>query len=235
MEKLIGRSITQNQVMKQTPAHDNYNPDLLALIPKESKRLVEVGCSSGALAKAFKRINPACHYTGIEIDAKYAELSRHHCDAALNSSIEDLSQASFDALLPVDCWIFGDTLEHLKDPWVILKKIRDQASFESSIVACIPNSQHWSLQARLNSGQFRYEDTGLLDRTHLRFFTRTTMIEMFESTGFKIVEGKPRIFDEPTIEVLEAVKMMAIAIGADPDQAANDAIPFQYVIRAIPA
>ena len=220
--------------MKQTPAHDNYNPDLLALIPKDSKRLVEVGCSSGALAKAFKQINQACHYTGIEIDAGYTELSRHHCDAVLNASIEDLSQASFNALLPVDCWIFGDTLEHLNDPWSMLTRIRDQASSESSIVACIPNSQHWSLQARLNCGQFRYEDVGLLDRTHLRFFTRTTMIEMFESTGFRIVEGNPRVFEQPTIEVLEAVKMMAIAIGADPDQAANDAIPLQYVIRAVP-
>ena len=220
--------------MKQTLAHDNYNPELLSLIPKDSKRLVEVGSSSGALAKAFKRINPSCHYTGIEIDAGYAELSRLHCDAALNASIEDLSQATFNALLPVDCWIFGDTLEHLKDPWAILKRIRSQALSESSIVACIPNSQHWSLQARLNCGQFRYEDVGLLDRTHLRFFTRTTMIEMFESTGFRIVEGNPRVFEQPTIEVLEAVKMMAIAIGADPDQAANDAIPLQYVIRAVP-
>ena len=60
------------------------------------------------------------------------------------------------------------------------------------------------------------------------------MIEMFESIGFRIVEGKPRVFEQPTIEVLEAVKMMAIAIGADPDQAANDAIPLQYVIRAVP-
>src|SRR4029078_10944302 len=127
-------------MMKQTPAHDSYNADLLALIPKDSKRLVEVGCSSGALAKAFKRINQTCHYIGIEIDAEYTKLSSHHCDAVLNASIEDLSQASFNALLPVDCWIFGDTLEHLKDPWMILKKIRDQALSESSIVACIPNS-----------------------------------------------------------------------------------------------
>lgn len=221
--------------MKQTPVHDRHNADLLALVPIASRRLVEVGSSSGALAKAFKGLNPTCHYTGIEIDAEYAESSRRYCDVALNASIEDLSQAAFDALLPADCWIFGDTLEHLKDPWSLLKRIRDRASPETSIVACIPNSQHWSLQARLNCGEFRYEDAGLLDRTHLRFFTRTTMIEMFESTGFRIVEGKPRIFDEPTIEVLEAVKMMAIAVGADPDQAANDAIPFQYVIRAIPA
>ncbi len=198
--------------MKQTPIYNQPNSDLLELIPKKSKRLVEVGSSSGALAEAFKRINRTCHYTGIEIDAERAELSRRHCDVVLIASIEDLSQASFNALLPVDCWIFGDTLEHLKDPWSLLKKIRDQASLQSSIVACIPNSQHWSLQVRLNCGEFRYEDTGLLDRTHLRFFTRTTMIEMFKSTGFRIVEGKARAFDEPAIEILEAVKAMAIAI-----------------------
>ena len=221
--------------MKQTPVHEHHNPDLLAMMPKSSRRLVEVGCSSGALAREFKSINPGCHYTGIEIDAGYAELSKRYCDVTLHASIEDLSDASFTDLLPVDCWIFGDTLEHLRDPWLILGKIRAHASGACSVVACIPNAQHWSLQARLNCGALRYEDTGLLDRTHLRFFTRTTIIELFQSAGFAVVEGKPRVFEGPTPEILQAIRAMAIAIGTDPDQAANDALPFQYVIRAIPA
>ncbi|HTR58443.1 MAG TPA: methyltransferase domain-containing protein [Casimicrobiaceae bacterium] len=223
-----------NIPVKQTPVHEQHNPDLLALMPTDSRRLVEVGCSSGALAREFKSINPNCHYTGIEIDPEYAQLSRRHCDVAVNASIEDLSDASFNELLPVDCWIFGDTLEHLRDPWSILSKIRSGATDGTSIVACIPNSQHWSLQARLNCGGLRYEDAGLLDRTHLRFFTRTTIIEMFHSTGFTIAEGKSRVFEGPTQAIVEAIRAMAKAIGADPNEAANDALPFQYVIRAVP-
>ena len=74
-----------------------------------------------------------------------------------------------------------------------------------------------------------------MDRTHIRWFTRTTMIELFESSGYEIVEGFPRIFDEPAREqILPAIKAMAQAIGVDPEQAASDATPLQWVIRANP-
>ncbi len=222
--------------MQQTPAHDMHNPDLLALMPKQSMRIVEVGSSSGALARTYKALNARCHYTGVEVDPSFVKLSGRYCDSVLNADIEDVDEAAFNKLFPSDCWVFGDTLEHLKDPWLILKKIRGQISIDGSVVACIPNAQHWSLQARLNCGMFKYEDSGLLDRTHLRWFTRTTIIELFQLSGFTIVESRPRIFDEPGREkVLGAIRIMAHAIGADPEAAVRDAIPLQWVVRAIPA
>ena len=221
--------------MKQTPAVDTHNADLLALMPRHSTNVVEVGCSLGALARAFKKLAPSCHYTGIEIDADYAEASKRYCDHVLHASVEELDDATFDSLFPSDCWIFGDTLEHLRDPWQVLRRIRDRIYSEGSVVACIPNAQHWSVQARLNSGQFRYEDSGLLDRTHLRWFTRITMMELFESTGFRIVEGGSRVMDEPGRDkFLDAIKAMAQANNVDPEQAAKDAIPIQWVVRAEP-
>ena len=222
--------------MHQTPAHEKYNPDLLALMPKHSLRIVEIGSSSGALARAFKAANPGCHYTGVEIDAEYARLSERYCDSVLNANIEDVDEPTFDALFPSDCWVFGDALEHLKDPWRLLRRIRDRISTGGSVVACIPNAQHWSLQARLNSGELRYEDSGLLDRTHLRWFTRITIIELFQSSGFQIVDGGSRSFEEPRRgKFLDAIRTMAQASGADPEQAVQDAIPMQWVIRATPA
>ena len=220
--------------MKQTPAHEVANPDLVALMPKTSRRVVEVGSSSGALARAFKGLAPACHYTGIEIDAEYAEASKRYCDAVVFASVEEMDDAAFDALFPSDCWVFGDTLEHLRDPWRLLRRIRERITAGGSVVACIPNAQHWSVQARLNCGLFRYEDSGLLDRTHLRWFTRITIKEMFESTGFSIVEGGARIFDQPSEVVLSAIREMAYSCNTDPDQAATDAIPLQWVVRAEP-
>ena len=176
--------------MKPTPAVDTHNPDVLALMPTQSACVVEVGSSLGALARAFKAQAPHCHYTGIEIDAEYAKASERYCDRVLHASVEELDDAAFDSLFPSDCWVFGDTLEHLRDPWQVLRRIRERIDTQGSIVACIPNAQHWSVQARLNSGHFRYEDSGLLDRTHLRWFTRLTMMEMFESTGFRISGGR---------------------------------------------
>ena len=103
------------------------------------------------------------------------------------------------------------------------------------MVACIPNAQHWSLQARLNCGQFRYEDKGLMDRTHIRWFTRASIDEMFDAAGFAIVEGRCRILDEPYRDAaLAGIRAFAELIGADAEKAATDATPLQYVVRAVP-
>lgn len=221
--------------MQQTPIHDQHNPDLIKLIPIESKKLVEIGCSSGALAREFKKISTDCYWLGVEIDPIYAEMAKRYCDKSIVLDIETASQNFWEETKNADCWIFGDTLEHLKDPWTVLKFIRANISKTGSVVACIPNAQHWTLQAKLSIGDFRYESSGLLDRTHLRWFTRQTIIELFDQSGFQIEAGSPRIFNEPNREAfLPIIEQMAIAAGADPQMAVNDSLPFQYVIRAVP-
>jgi 2-polyprenyl-3-methyl-5-hydroxy-6-metoxy-1,4-benzoquinol methylase len=223
--------------MKQTPVNEIPNWDVLNFVPKNCRRVVEVGSSSGVLAREYKKLNPNCHYTGIEIDAEYAELSRRFCDDVLHASIENLEDSIFDSLFPTDTWIFADVLEHLVDPWRLLRRIRSRIAGEASIVACIPNVQHWSIQANICGGRFFYEDSGLLDRTHLRWFTRLTIVDLFQSTGFRIVEGGPRIFEHmnPSERVRTAIETMAKAIGADVKSSLNDALAFQWVVRAIPS
>jgi SAM-dependent methyltransferase len=218
----------------QTPAHELHNPDLLAFLPMTARRLIEVGCSSGSLAREFKKQGGAGHYTGVELVPEYAEMARRHCDRVLTLDIETVDEAYLRAELPGDCWIFGDTLEHLRDPWTLLSRIRRVIPVTGSIIACIPNAQHWSLQALLSIGAFRYQASGLLDRTHLRWFTRITIAEMFEEAGFRIIQNRSRIFDEPGRQrILLKIRELASLVGADPDQAVNDAMPLQYVIHAI--
>lgn len=223
--------------MKQTPIHEIANMDILSLIPTDCKRVVEIGSSSGALAREYKKINPNCYYTGIEIDEKYAEQSMRHCDRVIHGSIESFDDAAFESLLPSGCWIFADVLEHLVDPWALLRRIRSCSTKDTSIVVCLPNAQHWSVQARLNCGRFIYEDSGLLDRTHLRWFTRLTLIELFRSTGFQIVSASARIFEtmEPGEKIRNAIKVMAESLGTDADTAISDALAFQWLARAVPA
>jgi SAM-dependent methyltransferase len=220
--------------MKQTPVHDQHNPDLLRIMPENLHRVIEFGCSSGALAREYKKTNAGAHYTGVEIDASYAELARRHCDEVL---IQDLDQAGpqfFDGHASADCWVFGDVLEHLKDPWRVLSEIR-RVMNRGCVVACIPNAQHWSVQARLCTGAFRYEDSGLMDRTHLRWFTRITMLEMFRECGFKVEAGFPRIFHAPQQEkVVPAVAEFARLLGVDPKSAVEDCLALQYVLRVVP-
>jgi SAM-dependent methyltransferase len=221
-------------VQKQTPVHQFHNPDLLKLMPANARRVVEIGCSSGALAREYKKLNPHVHYTGIEIDPGYAQLAREHCDRVLDMNIETACADLIAGDLAADCWVFGDVLEHLYDPWALLQKIREASAPGSCIVACIPNAQHWSVQARLSVGDFRYEDAGLFDRTHIRWFTLVTMLELFTQAGWTVEAGVPRVFDEPQREkFLPMIHAMAAAAGRDPEMAVQDALPLQYVFRAV--
>lgn len=221
--------------MNQTPVHDRHNPDLLRLIPLDAHKVVEVGCSSGALAREYKKLNSICRYVGLEIDPTYVALAKLHCDEADVVDIEAVDQLFWERHADADCWVFGDTLEHLRDPWQVLRHIRSILPEHGVVVACIPNAQHWSLQVKLSIGDFRYETSGLLDRTHLRWFTRQTIVELFEGAGFAIDEGIPRVFDEPERErFLPFIRGMAQATGSNPDVAVSDALPLQHVIRAIP-
>lgn len=221
--------------MQQTPVHDSHNPDLLRLIPKNSMRVIEIGCSSGALAREFKRLNPHCNWLGIDIDMNYAQLAQRYCDESMAMDIETANSTFYQSQSERDCWVFGDTLEHLKDPWKVLGEIRNIMPSHGCIVACIPNAQHWSIIAKLSIGDFRYEDSGLLDKTHLRWFTKKTIIELFLSSGFRIISGVPRIFNEPSRDqILPIIGEIAKTCGADPNIAMNDSMALQYVILAEP-
>ena len=225
----------QQQKTSASQAPQACNPYLLAFIPTTAERVIEVGCSTGGLAQAFKATNPDCDYQGIEIDARAAELARRYCNKVSVLDIELLQDDDLAALSDRNCWIFGEVLEHLRDPWHLLARIRKIIPAGGCIVACVPNAQHWSVQAKLSIGHFRYEHGGLFDRASLRWFTRVTLLEMFQQAGFRMDTGTPCIVDEPQRErVLPAIRALAECMGGNPDQAATDALPIKYVIRFVP-
>ena len=227
----------ENIRMKQTPAHELINTDLLALVPKNTRRVVDVGCMHGQMALAVKEKIPAVYYTGIDIDPDYSAIAATRCDRAFAADIDQLSEERWGNLFPSDCWIFGDCLEHLKDPWAVLRSIRARIDSDGCVLICIPNAQHWAVQWRLMTGQFRYEDSGLLDRTHLRWFTRITLLELFQETGWQVAYGITRTLNlVPQQErVLDGIRAFAKACSTDPEQAVQDAVPFQYLFKLIPA
>jgi 2-polyprenyl-3-methyl-5-hydroxy-6-metoxy-1,4-benzoquinol methylase len=221
--------------MKQTPTHEQHNPDLLSIIPNYVKNVIEIGCSSGSLAREFKKLYKEVNWIGVEIDDTFATLASRYCDKTIVANIDDCDEKFFNIYSDRDCWIFGDVLEHLKDPWLVLKRIRDVIPAHGVITACIPNAQHWSMIVKLATGEFRYEDSGLLDRTHLRWFTRKTIIELFESQGFKIVQGFPRIFNNPEPnKFLPAIAEIAKICDLDPQAVIDDTFAWQHVVLAVP-
>ena len=219
--------------MKQTPSYDIANGDILSLVPEHARRVVDVGCMLGTLAREIRRRSPDTEVVGIDIDPSYAEAATQHCNAAFSCDIEQIDADRWQGLFPSDCWIFGDCLEHLRDPWRLLQNIRQSIDEDGCLLVCLPNAQHWSVQWRLASGQFRYESSGLMDRTHIRWFTRTTALEMLQGAGWRVETGLSRHI--PAIPAqdgyLDAIRTFAVAGGFDQDQAVADAAAFQYVFK----
>lgn len=221
------------QNIKQTPINNIHNVDVLNFMRADFTGIVEVGSSSGALARAYRDINPTCSYIGVEIDQDYAEASKQHCTEVIYGNVENLPDETFKRLGDAQCWVFADALEHLYDPWQLLRRIKRNARSGVEVIACIPNAQYWGIQSALNSGRFIYQESGLLDRTHIRWLTRITILDLFHANGFQVVEMISRILQQPSEEMIAGIRQIANASGSDPDLAVQDAIAFQYVVRAV--
>lgn len=215
-------------------ASQNINTDLLAFVPPNAQKLVELGCHDGTFAKTYRQRNPICNYTGIEKALAPARAARPHCDFVFDQDIELATPQLWSHVAGADCWILGEALEQLRDPWSVLAKIRANMAPGGSLVIAVRNSQHWSLQARLNAGDVRYEKTGQLPRSQLHWFSRGSTLALLQETGFQVSGGSARIPDEPARDkYLPAIRMMAEASGIDPTAAVEDALPLMYIITAV--
>ncbi len=125
---------------------------------------------------------------GIELVGEVAEKATQRLDKVINRTVEDaiplLPDRHFDAI------ILADVLEHLQDPFFVLEHIKEKLADKGEIVASIPNVRHWSVLKGLLEGRWDYQEAGILDRTHLRFFTRTQRLQLFNDAGFDIKEMK---------------------------------------------
>ncbi|MDQ3679162.1 MAG: class I SAM-dependent methyltransferase [Actinomycetota bacterium] len=175
-------------------ASDTTYPDadrrnVIPLIPPTTARLLDVGCWRGAFGQELKRRNPNLFVAGVEANPAAAAVAATRLDKVVAGRFpEDLSQER-----PFDCVVFNDVLEHLVDPWEALRLTRSLLADSGTVVAVIPNIRHVrAVMPLLFRGRWDYADTGLLDRTHLRFFTRATMIELFETAGYTVNSITPQ-------------------------------------------
>lgn len=171
---------------------------MLKYIPKEVRRVLDVGCSIGSLGKALKARQPV-YVVGIEIDSKAANIASNILDKVIigNADTIDLSKHDIPKKY-FDCIIYSDVLEHCMDPWQIVKMHKKFLSDEGVIIVSIPNIRHYTVIFNLLKGDFPYRYRGLHDRTHLRWFTKKTAIELFKNNNYEvsIVQRKYRIIEK---------------------------------------
>ncbi len=152
---------------------------------RPGERVLEIGCGSGTLTERIQKMG--CTVVGVEKRVDAAEKARPLCEEVVIGDVEvttlDFPSHSFDVILLID------VLEHLVDPKATIKRLLPLVKATGRLLIAVPNVAHWSIRLKLLLGRFDYEESGILDRTHLHFYTLGTARELLEQAGLDVLES----------------------------------------------
>ena len=160
---------------------------LLASNPEQA--ILEVGCGSGGTARAVRAANKVGRYVGIELFEDAAAAAKAVIDEVLIGDVESLDLAPFAGQF--DALIASEVLEHLVNPWDTVSRLVNCLKPGGAVYASSPNVAHWHVLKGLLMGRFDYREAGVMDRTHLRWFTPETYRAMFEAAGTQVTSVGP--------------------------------------------
>lgn len=161
--------------------------ELLPFVPRSATRVLDVGCGAGGFGRTLLADRPTVELWGVEADPAAALLASAHYRQVLTGpfpeAAADLPQGYFDLVC------FNDVLEHMVAPERAVQAALHHLAPRGTLFASIPNIRHFSvLWPLLTRGRWDYADDGLLDRTHVRFFTKSTMVELLENAGWHVLD-----------------------------------------------
>jgi SAM-dependent methyltransferase len=208
----------------------NVHADVVNFVPPGS-RVLELGPATGYMSHAFAGRD--CKVVGIEFDPEMAERAAAFCERMI---VGDLDRLDLEAELGddrFDAIVSADVIEHLKDPLGALRRLRPFLKERGRFVISIPNVAHGSVRLALLSGRFQYGDWGLLDSTHLRFFTRETFERTLDEANLDLVDLRPH---ELPLAAAEIEWDAAVIPAGLPEalEAEPDARAYQFVALAVP-
>lgn len=158
--------------------------EMLEFVPTSAKRVIDIGCGAGFFGAEIKRRYGA-EVWGLELDAEAAEEAATRLDRVVVGKVEDFIAGLPDGYF--DVIACNDVLEHLVDPRGVLVALKAKLNGGGMVVASLPNIRYFpALKTILVDGDFPWEDQGIFDRTHLRFFTRLSMQRMFDDAGYTV-------------------------------------------------
>ena len=194
--------------------------------PDENINVLEVGCDCGANLLAIQNAYRNAKLYGVEINEDAAKIASNIFNVQIGN-IEDENLKFGDIVF--DYIIFGDVLEHLHSPEKVINYCKSMLKKDGRIIACIPNLMHYSVMKDLINGNFTYSDMGLLDRTHIHFFTYNEIIRLFKDAGYEIenIASVGGIEHERDKELVKS--LLSISSGAEEHMFTT----FQYLVSVV--
>jgi 2-polyprenyl-3-methyl-5-hydroxy-6-metoxy-1,4-benzoquinol methylase len=225
---------TQRYPWKEIPGSSHQVLMRRILAMKDGLRVLDLGFGAGLLAR---RIRHRCRFlAGIELDPQAAREGAPFFDAPFVGDLLAGLKGPWDE--PFDVVVAGDILEHLPDPEVTIDRLRPLVARDGVLLASLPNVANVSVRLALLAGRFEYADRGILDRTHLRFFTRRSARRLFETHGFRVARETPTAMPfELALPALTASPLGPVTRGAAVGLArlAPSLFGYQFVLEAVPA
>lgn len=205
-------------------------PEVVKMVPSTITRVMEIGCGMGATALDLKEKYGA-EVVGIEINSKVGEIAEHNLDKVIVGDIEQID-VSEQNLGRFDCIICADVLEHLRDPWSLLSKLEKLLSKQGVVIISVPNASNIEVLYELMQGNFIYKDSGILDRTHLRFFTRNTLSTLVqEGMTLEEIQTTTLNYSDEHKQFIDYLQRLGKKFGLNTDHLQTDAFSYQYLIR----
>ncbi len=184
--------LAQHYAGKASEYFDGARHDFLDRLKRDpNAQILEIGCGTGLTGELALSAGRCGAYVGVELMPAAAEQARSRLSETFVGNIESMDlphpPGHFDAL------IMSEVLEHLVDPWAVLRKLAVHLKPDATVLASSPNIAHWTVIRELVRGRFDLRDAGVMDRTHLRWFTPKTYRALFEDSGFRVVEVWPHV------------------------------------------
>lgn len=168
---------------------ESVRPEMLEFLPQQFERVLDVGCGNGAFGQAIKNQHPKTEVWGVEYDLQAAEEAKSVLEKSFGGPIEAHLTHLPDNYF--DCVFFNDVLEHLQNPYQLLEEIKPKLRNGGVVISSIPNIRYFRTFSRLIfHKEWEYAHHGVLDFTHLRFFTVKSIRKMYEGAGYEVITHK---------------------------------------------
>lgn len=174
--------------------YESGRDDLLEYVPLDAREVLDIGSAGGLFGEMLKK-RQECFVTGVESDRELVDIAGARLDYVTHGDVETILDEGRLGLY--DCIVCGDVLEHLNNPWKVVKLLRRHLKAGGLFIASSPNVTNWAIICEMLNGRWDYIPFSILSGTHIRFFTRNTYAELFEEAGYRIKELHFQSFNLP--------------------------------------